>query len=415
MPLAPAGGRGLARAAALSLALVLYGGLSAPAPVAVGPREMAVAAALVLAVGWRRPLAVFSGQALRSPGLPAWEAAAILAFSWLLWVPTLRGAAQGRDLGEMARDLVPLVYLFLPLLLVPPLRRTGPWGLRLLCGGLALAGLLFALRWWDKARWGFGAVGTRVMEEGGAYLLNAPAVLFAAVALPLAGLGLWRRGGLWRWLPAPACAVGGLLCATALAGTVHRTAVGLAAASAVAAVLWWARRTPRAALLLLVPLLAVAAAYGEPLAGAVALALEKTRLTGGNARWEEAAAVLEQAGRTPGSLLFGEGWGGLIANPAVGGWRVSYTHLLASYALFKAGLTGLLAVAAYLLALLPAVPRLLRTDPPLAWALLPPLVMALGLHTSFKYLDTGVLLTILLLGAGAGSVPAEKRLSAPSA
>lgn len=391
--------RSVGAALALLAALTLYGAFSAPAPPSVRVTEAAIGGLLLLAVGWRRPLFVVTGHALRATTLPWWEAVAVLAFGWLLWAPLLRGAALGHDPADMLRDVVPLLYLFLPVLLVPVLRRAGGGAVRLLGAGLILAGLFLALRWWKQVQWGFGAVGARAMPDGGAYFLNAPAVLFAAVALPALALGLVARGGVGRWLGAPACVAGGALCLAALAGAVHRTALGLALLSGLVLVAGWGRQRPGLAVPLLAAALLTALALGDPLSGAWDQAAEKTRLTGANTRWEEAAAVLETVARSPWSLLFGDGWGARLANPAVGGWRVSYTHTLATYALVKSGVLGGLALAAYLGGMVRPLLGLLRTDPLLGWSLLPPMLMALGLHTSFKYLDTGLLLTLMVLAA----------------
>ncbi len=384
-------------AAALVTALALYGAFSAPAPPSVRLTEATIGALLLFAVGWRAPLFAATGHALRRADLPTWEALAVPALAWLLWAPLLRGAALGWESADILRDVVPLLYLFLPVLLVPALRRGGAWVERLLGGGLILAGLLFTLRWWKEVQWGFGAVGVRAMTDGGAYFLNAPSVLFAAVALPILALGLLARGGVGRWILAPACALAGAFCLAALAGAVHRSALGLALLSGVAVAVWWARRAPGLILLILAGLALAFGLAGESLFGAWGQAAEKTRLTGVNARWDEAAAVFQHVARSPWSLLFGDGWGARLENPAVGGWRVSYTHTLATYALVKGGFLGSLALAAYLGGLSSALLRLLRADPPLGWALLPPLLMALAAHTSFKYLDTGLLLTLVLL------------------
>ncbi|PWC39989.1 hypothetical protein TSO352_05885 [Azospirillum sp. TSO35-2] len=392
------------------LALLLYGGFSVPAPPALGWAEAAIGALLALAVGWRWPLAVITGHALRAESPEQGEAVdrpvAVAALAWLLWVPLLRGAAVGADGVEILRDVVPLLYLFLPLLLVPALRRAGPSGVRGLAAGLALAGLLLAVRWWDQVRWGFGAVGARAMADGDAYLLNAPSVLFAAVALPALAITLVAGGGtgrwvwLGRWIGVPLCTVGGALCLGALAGAVHRTALGLAALSLAMTALWWVRRRPWLAVPVALGLGLATLVAGDALVGAWQQAAEKTRLTGVNARWDEAVAVIDHVTASPWTLLLGDGWGARIANPAVGGWRVGYTHTLASYSLLKTGLLGTLALVAYLGTLLVRPwRRLLALDPPLAFAVVPPLLMALGLHTSFKYLDTGVVLSLLLLAS----------------
>ena len=311
----------------------------------------------------------------------------------------MRGVWGGWMPADMLRDVVPLFFLFLPVFLVPLLRADADRAAKLLAWGLMIAGVGFALRWWKQVGWGFGAVGTRVMADGAVYLLNAPSVLFAGIALPLAGFGLAVRGGSLRWLGALACFAGGALCLTALAGAVHRMALGLAMAAFLAVAPSWARRAPLAAG---VAALGVAAAFfgaSDAVLGAFLKVAEKTRLAGANTRWEEAAAMLDLAVSSPEMFLFGHGWGALLANPAVGGWRVSYTHTLPTYALAKAGALGLVALAAYLGGLAPRALEAVQRDPALGWAVLPPLVMALCAHTSFKYLDTGILLTLMLLVA----------------
>lgn len=395
-------------------ALLLYGGLSVPAPPVLRGVELSIGLLILAAIGWKWPLAVASGHALRTPSGGGqsdmrWMPVAVAAFAWLLWIPLLRGAALGWEAADILRDVVPLVFLFLPVLLVPALRSGGDRTVRALAGGLAMAGLLLALRWWRQADWGFGAIGRRAMADGGVYLLNAPSVLFAAVLLPALALSLVAVGGPIRyWVAAIPCAAGGALCLGALAGAVHRTALGLAVLSLALTALWWARRRPWLALPLLLGVGLLAVTGGDALVGAWQQAAEKTRLTGVNARWEEAAAVIDHAVATPWALLFGDGWGARIANPAVGGWRVSYTHTLASYSLLKTGLFGMVALGAYLAALVRPWCRLLATDPPLALAVVPPLLMALCLHTSFKYLDTGVILSLMLVAA-----ERRKGLSAP--
>ncbi|CAO3374931.1 hypothetical protein [Azospirillum argentinense] len=397
----------LVRAAGLFLALLLYGLLSAPAPGQVRLAEAAIGALLVLGGGLLRPLSVVTGHSLLERGSPPWEMPAVLALAVLLWCPLMRGVWLGWAPDDMLRDVVPLLYLFLPVLLVPMLRAAPDRAVTLLAAGMALAGVGFALRWWKQADWGFGAVGARAMADGGVYLLNAPSVLFAAIALPAFGVGLLTRGRrLWGrclWSAAGVAAIlGGLLCLAALAGAVHRMALGLAAMAFAALGLWWLRRAPLAVLGVAAVALLSAALFPETLFGAVGQAAEKTRLAGANTRWEEADAALGLALSSPTAFLFGQGWGALLANPAVGGWRVSYTHTLATYAIAKTGVVGLCALVAYLGGLAPRVLALLRSDPALGWAVVAPLVMALGAHTSFKYLDTGLLLTLAILGAERG-------------
>ena len=378
--------------AALCGALLLQGAAGRPAPPLFRPEiEGVIALLLILAAGWRQPLAV----ALGGVG-ERWRMIGAGCLALLLWPSLVRAAWAGWPVGDMIRDIVPLLFLFLPLLLVPALRPAGRAGALCLAAVLMLEGLFFVLRWWRHADWGFGAVGARVMADGG-YLLNAPSVLFAAVAWPLVALHCLERPSLWRSLGGLAALLAGVCCVAALLGAAHRLAFGLIVVAALVA-LWTRRRR----LVWLWPVLALATAVavgleGERLLGALARIVEKTRLAGGNARLEEATAALSAAGETLSGALFGAGWGARLENPAVGGWRVAYTHTFATYLLFKAGVVGLAAGVVWLTTLLPAAVRLWRRDAAWAVAVTAPLFVAFTAHTSYKYLDTGVLLSLLIL------------------
>ena len=399
------------RASMVAAALAVYGLFSAPAPPEIDVAEIIIGLLLVAAIGPGQGWAMLSGALLLRPEARDFEKVGSAVFVGLLWLPLLRGAALDWTGRDMVRDIVPLLYLFLPVLLTAPLRRARKPALDLITAGLALAGTAFALRWWSDANWAFGAIGHRAMSEGPFYLLNSPAVIFAALWLPFTAIRLlWpatapdrQAPPLWlRLTLAPPLLAAAVLVCAALAGTVHRMALILVTLAGLAFLIHSARRT-------LGPLLAVTlglAAFltllpGDPLAGALEMVVLKSEQVGINERANEAAAVLDQTGRSLTALLIGDGWGTLVANPAVGGWRVSYTHSFPSYLLLKTGLLGLLAMLCWLATLLPAASRLARRDPALALAALPPLAGGLMLHTSFKYLCFGLLLTLVTLAGEA--------------
>ena len=92
----------------MAAALLLYGGVSVPAPPSLRWGEAAIGLLILLCVGWKRPLAVATGHALRGSGDAAWMAVAVAALGWLLWAPLLRGAALCWDAADILRDVVPL-------------------------------------------------------------------------------------------------------------------------------------------------------------------------------------------------------------------------------------------------------------------------------------------------------------------
>lgn len=387
------------RLAGLALALAAYGAFGRPAPEGLGPAEAAAALGLLLATGIARPAALALGAAR-----PLSTGA--LAFLWLLWVPTLRGLALGNDPRDLLRDAIPLCFLFLPLLMGPIGARAARW----LAAGLAAVGLAFALRWLAGLLPGLG--GGAAAAWGDRYLPNGAAVLFAAVWLPLLGLRRCRRG-LAGVVPGLALAgLGGVALAVLVMG-VHRAAVALAALALAAGLLASARSRPAPASAAVLAALAAAwwarswGPWGDAASWLLDPFVAKTLSHGGNGRMAEWRAVLDAAAGSWGALLFGTGWGGLIRNPAVGGWWVSYAHGFAGYVLFKTGLTGLCAAAAWLATLVPAALRLARADAALAAAALAPLAVGLTVHTSFKYLCLGLLMVVITHSHG--EVDAERR------
>jgi hypothetical protein len=314
-----------------------------------------------------------------------------LAFAWLLWVPTLRGLALGNRPEDIFRDVVPLVFLFLPLMLGRVVRG------RVLAAGMAAVAVAFALRWlWGVLPLGVGA--RQVVAWDSRYLVNGPAVSFAAVWLPLVALRC-PPGGARGMAAALAQAAAGAVALAALVLAVHRTAAGLALAALVVGACWSGRRSPWPFAGALAATVAALLLGSEPLAELLGAFADKTRIHGFNGRVAEFDAVLDRAAEGWGALLLGSGWGGLIRNPAVGEWWVSYTHGFPGYVLFKTGLLGLLAAAAWVAVLGAGLVRLLRRDVALGIALVPPFATGLLAHMSFKCLCFGLLTTLCVPSA----------------
>jgi hypothetical protein len=135
----------------------------------------------------------------------------------------------------------------------------------------------------------------------------------------------------------------------------------------------------------------------------------KQDIVGLNMRVQEAAAVVEAVESSPGSVLFGKGWGATLASPAVGGVVVNYTHNLLTAIWLKMGLAGLILAGLYIAGLALGLLPLLWTNPVLAMALAVPLVIDTLLYASYKSLDFGLIL--LLTGIYAGS----RQLRGPAA
>ena len=113
-------------------------------------------------------------------------------------------------------------------------------------------------------------------------------------------------------------------------------------------------------------------------------------------RLEEAQAVWLSVADSPLTLLFGQGWGATLESPAVGGIRVNYTHSILSGMLLKTGLAGLFLTVAYLAAIAVRLGRLAGSRPLLAGALAGPLLINIFFYASYKSLDFGLILLLIV-------------------
>ncbi|OYQ36458.1 hypothetical protein CHU95_04335 [Niveispirillum lacus] len=380
---------------ALALSVLAYGAASAPAPPGIRPQELLVFAGIAVFVGITGPWRFFAGLEVARAPAPLAAGSAILV--WLLWQGFVRGLWNGWGLTDMMRDIVPMLFLALPLLLAPILGRLTTDQADRLADAAAAAGVLFTVRWWYDTGMALSAVGTSALGEGRYYLLNSALVPFASVWLGLRSM---------RWLlasqPTAAervqallAAAGCLCCLLAQAATLHRAGLLLSLLALGLGMGRWLWRRP--ALFLTLFLLASASliGVGARVAGVAALLADKTESVGLNNRVDELLAVLEQVGRHPVSFLIGDGWGALVPNPAVGWWRVSYTHSAASYFLLKLGALGLALILCLAGLLAGVLARAARDMPMLLLAASPSLLLGAFLHTSFKYLCFSLLLSLV--------------------
>ncbi|MFV3073921.1 hypothetical protein [Niveispirillum fermenti] len=383
---------------ALGLAFIAYGLGSAPAPPGIRLQELLVFVGIAVCAGLAVPWRFLSGLAVaRGPAVLGIGSAIMV---WLFWQGLVRGLWNGWGLTDMVRDIVPMMFLALPLLLAPALAHLPDRSADRLADAAAMGGVALAMRWWLDAGMALSAVGSAPLGEGRDYLLNSALIPFASVWLGLRGMdGLAMGTGWFRRVPALLALAGAACCLLAQAATLHRAGLGLSLLALLAGLalpLW--RLVVRRPVWLVLGLFLLALfllVIREPLAGVAGLLADKTQAVGLNNRADEFLAVLDQMGRSPVAFLFGDGWGALVANPAVGWWRVSYTHSAASYFLLKLGAVGLALVVIYAGLLAGLVVRSPAVPMRLLLAATPSLLLGLLLHTSFKYICFSMIISLV--------------------
>ncbi len=378
------------RSVLLASAIFVYAVAGSPTPDNLSAVEIFVGLLLVLAS---------AGFLFRSAdeSAPPWQIRAQMLLVYGLSVPVVAAFAAGAAPNAVLRDVIPFLFMLLPLFVQSPARDDA---VRLLCTALvAGAGVIFAAR---AAAYplGYWLAGHKPAMADPLYLANAPTVLFSALLLlGLAGRQLYEGAASRRLVAASFLAAVSVVPLAAMILAKQRASfvavliyVGALLAAAVI-------RRPGRAMLPLLAVFAAALAAGDIGLKIYHVMALKTEMVGANMRWQEAGAVLDRLGGNVFAALFGKGWGAQVASPAVGGETVNFTHsLLTSYWL-KTGLAGLALVLAYLYELGLVLLRVLRQYPVVGMAIALPLIIDIFLYASFKSLDFGLILLLVTLWA----------------
>ncbi len=354
-----------ARFCALSAALILYGLFGSPTPDQPGWIEALIAGLLLLSVSIS-----FHMQA-RHAFLP------LLLVG--LTLPLAHGIYAGYAPALILRDIIPFLFLCLPLFMDPGTRAPDFINLCL------IVGVCFAARVLGQG------LDLLPAQAELLYLANSPLVIFAAIV----GLGRAGMDGYHRTISAVSivCGLGGLICLLAMLIDVQRAAIGAVIMSLFLLSLIGCIRAPRRMIWPALFTITILAACHDVMYQAWQGMAAKTALVGVNARWDEVKAVHDHVGGQWASALFGVGWGGQFNSPAVGGWSVPYTHSLLTYMLLK---TGWLGVGVTILALAVCYRALLRHPSLAALALFWAISIPTFLYASYKSLDFGLALVLAL-------------------
>lgn len=370
-------------------AIFIYAVFGTPTPERAGEAEILIGLLLAAAVGLPGGWQAFSFR----EGAP-WQAAGRLLLVYGLTVPLITGLAAGNSIAGISRDMIPFLFLLLPLFLFP-LFEGRARDLKVLTGIVVVLGLVFA-----------GRVGLPYFsgqEVADPFrLANAPTVLFAALLLTgLCGLSLYH-GKLVRSVVFFGLAFVPL---AAMALITQRASIGVFCLTVLVLLLTGLVRRPKRAALPLFLLVFAAAAYWPLIAEVVEGLMQKHTAVGLNMRWQEAEAVMDALGGSMFAVLFGKGWGASFVSPAVGGTVVNFTHSLITTYWLKTGLAGLVLALLYLYRFGRMLLRLLPAHQVIALALAGPFFIDILLYASFKSLDFGLLLLLIPLWHGALTEP----------
>lgn len=381
---------------ALFAAIIIYALFGSPTPDDPGYIELFVGALLVFASAPFSILAQFSLLS-RSNNFQgsAWQMVAYILLFYGIALVTLNGLLNDHEMTAMIRDVLPFLFMLLPVFVYPLFLKRPQYRIYLIAGILCV-GICFSLRvFLPLLNLQAGNITLSVISDP-FYFANAPTVLFTAVMLSAAAaFYILRAASISSWCQAIILSCLALVPLLAMISITQRATIGwyiLAMCVLFAVALF---RYPSRILPLLFCMIAAGISSAPYISGAFENLLQKNELVGLNMRAEEFVAVIKQVSATPLRFLFGLGWGGQFESPAVGGLSVNFTHSLITATWLKCGVIGVTLLGIYLFKLVDAFMQQLKKRPVLFLAVLGPLVIDMFLYASYKSLDFGLILLVI--------------------
>lgn len=381
----------------------IYAVFSESTPDDPGLPEAILGGLLILLVGVTGALRAIGSELVETrPSVPRY---AVVAFVWLLVAPTAVLLVRGNDFGDFVRDIIPLMYLLLPVLVIGHLREAPEKAVRLIQRGLSFVGLAYAIRFFNTSE---GELFQTTLLGGIEYFTMDPAVIFGATFLLCVGLHLFSQ----RRLVASAAALlaGGITFGSILASTARgQIALVLCGVALFAWLQIW-KRPLRLRSWLPVMLAAAAFLYFDLMwlvEFAVDTVTAKTESAGiTNTRDIEVKEILAYAGSGVDVFFFGGGWGHKLFLTTIG-VEARFAHNVFFYLLWKTGALGLIAFLAICWWIFKAFIGMWRrrSDPwvmALWLASFNVLVIHGNLEPGYKMLPFGFVLCLILLCGSKG-------------
>jgi len=368
----------------LYAAMIVYGCFSSPTPDIIGAPEILIALLLLLSVRIDKSITIDARG---------------IGFLYGISIPILFGILNGHSSGDMTRDIIPFFFFMLPLFLGATAAHNTDNFLKCLAG----LGIVFSCRTifayqsilFDPNMWGHSAPMDLL------YLANSPEVLFSALyCIGRGGEMSFIKGARFKGMIVTLLSV---LPVMAMALMAQRAGIGsviLYICLGLGVIFY---HHPKRGILLSACVAILIGLLGWGMGPAFITIWQKTEMVGLNARTEEWGAVFDILSKDGLTLLFGEGWGGRIDNPAVGGLNVNFTHSLISSLLLKTGLFGSLVImAACFSPVIRAIQhifplRMNKRDFIMLGAALFPFLISVGLYASYKSLGFGLILLVFFI------------------
>jgi len=387
---------------------VVYGAFSSSSPDKIGVAELFIGLCLLVFVGVRRPIHIFdlrkNDNNANGVSVPLYVR---IGFLYLLFIPTFHGLiVMQNDFGNWVRDIIPLMYMFLPILLLSLVRKEPEKWLIVLVVSLCTVGFLFSWRVVLDPSFivnSSGMFSVNHEESNQDHLMQDVSVNFGLTFLMC--MALWyvlKR----EYLKGVTLFLVAFVFLLVVVASVLRAPLGLLLVVLISLIFSQVKK--KKVLLTLVVMVLLIAPFILMYIQEITLFINqvlsamflKQEIYGINSRDLEVMAVINNAGKNITLLLFGEGWGGLLSNPIGGGSSWRFVHNMFMYFVFKVGIVGSVAFAFYFFWLFKLYICSFRSSSLvllLSLSLISPLLIAMILEASYKSLSFGLVLLLIPL------------------
>lgn len=377
----------------MGIILFAYGLFSSPWPRTIGMVELFLGGGLIVLVGGTGVAFALGWRKNNAFEIPIYIS---IIFVYLAIAPLISGLINNWRMVDLIRDVIPLVYMFIPLFAGYLFSNSQTMWRERISILIGIVGVIFSVRF---------LINTQSTIDNLLYLPQAPEVLFGGVYWILRGLrGGSKKLSTWSYL------VLGFICFAATLVFSQRAEVGLIILSVILMMLISKKISKRiigisVVAILFILIILTASDFGPKLISFVGSQfdrlIEKTQQTGFNGKDIELLSVINIVYEK--NLLFGLGWGSEYFSPILGG-MVSFTHSWLTYMLLKGGLFALISILFYIVWLVKPAIRILVNSKfydkevfPSLLACGAVLIHGTFLQTNYKTLGFGFVLLVLSL------------------
>ena len=384
------------RFGAFYISVFLYAAFGSPTPDNPGLAELTIGILLVFATGVDGLRRVFPAWMKSSEKAEEgyWPKPARALLFYGLSLPLAIGVFSGASLISIFRDVLPFLFLLLPLFLS---QLSAPHARRLLFAFCVL-GFVFALR--SLLHLGADVFTSYTGGDALFYLANSPALLTLAILSMALIAQRFPSLSVKNWIVVPALVLVMAVPLMAMGVTLQRASLGLFALAALYALGKMILHRPLQGAVLTAVLALIIVMLWPYMAMTIFALSEKNQSVGSNMRVQELAAVWQAVSAHPLHILFGLGWGAHFQSPAVGMLSVSFTHSLLSATLLKCGLAGLVLLIIYCAEIMRVIIWAFIQAPQMrlfVLALAFPFAVDVVLYAAYKSYDFGLLLLLITL------------------